>query len=1343
MAISFTPTKIARFVGALYGVALNNSVYNSALQEIYARGFDAVANDVFAADFGSKTTAQVAQTVANNLGLTGQANTDAVAYLTGQLNGVAANARGAVISSTMSLFAGLTSDPLYSAAASAFEGRVANAMVYSTAATSVYHGSFTDLSTGVAFNLTTGFDTLTGTSGNDTFTAYSIGNSNTLGDGDVLNGGAGSDTLMADIANPTSGAITPRTSSIETVQIRVQHGQTDSSDNNIANSSQGIIDAQRMSGVNQWEDNNSRSDLIIEDVRIADSQKTKDITIAMVDTDPGNVDYGVYFDQHSLRNSTNSSTSLIIKVMDTGAAGNAATAATPLLNNPYDQFKLGINGVLSTIQLDKVAVAAADTYAALLTVFQNALTGSGVTAALSGTFTITDPISNTSVTGQTIVLTATGNTAITAPSGSGWYNTTGASVPPTSNIYTTYDQSSGGTGELVTSTVVLDNVGRGSTGGDLLIGGLSVGETSTSRGVERFEITVKDSSKLQTINSTNNALREVTIASGETSLTDGTVSAYNKANFVTNEGDLTVNGNAKSSLGADQGVTADNQTMDGANEGSTVVHQGANAAGFTDVRLIDASAFKGKLAFTAAITHDAIGKYVNLADYQADPAADVAGSGNVNYNVPGANFIYTGGNDNDTMTVTIDAAAAASRSTVVSGQSDMTFSLNGGEGNDTITVNVNTNVALNGNLQNWYNNQDLNNNITINGGAGDDTISVPGAGDTTIDAGAGADTVWADNTGRQTSLNNGGGVSVTALGNGTSSNGIWVFNTYDQANAVANGAARNIYDIRSDVNDTYNLYKATLTVSFKGITSSTITLANTTTYKTTDLEINQAIKNAINTNATLSKLIVAHDGPGNSLIVTSLVDGTMNTTDLSVTLAAPTTGLTTAEETAARTAWGLAAGADVYAPMVTQMTTFNATNADYVTQMAQDAAGTNIVGANSTSTSDNFITPGEGNDVVVLGTTESLQDVGRSSNDVVVLGANFGNDTIVNFDVSGNGIDHLNLYAFLDSATAVTLAGSSVAANNFNATKSVINMMQEVTGAGATANDSAAKVQALYRAAADTAVSAAAINSAVIVVNSTTNVGTVYSIVNGTSATDAVATLQGTINLGDLANNTASTWASLTVSNFQVPVVNTSVVTGTTTITSEGPNTELVGTTMTAIANNQILVGTANIDTLNTGGFTGVTMTGNGSGDIFKVIANAGAVANATITDLVTGDDIQVTGSNTGFAATLAATTTGFTASASSSHTNSSGADNTNASVVLTAAAAGATINMALATGTLGYTLTGAAGNDTLTGSSFADVLSSGATGTDVLNGGAGDDTMSSGGGTVTFNGGTGANGIT
>ncbi|MBK9346873.1 MAG: hypothetical protein IPN06_10845 [Burkholderiales bacterium] len=132
----------------------------------------------------------------------------------------------------------------------------------------------------------------------------------------------------------------------------------------------------------RWEDSNSRADVVIEDVRIGNSQKTSDVTIAMVETDPGNVDFGLYFDQLSLRNASSSSSSLTINIMDSGAAANAATAATPLLNNPYDTFKLGVNGVLTTIALDKTAVAAADTYEALLAVFNTALTGSGVVANL-------------------------------------------------------------------------------------------------------------------------------------------------------------------------------------------------------------------------------------------------------------------------------------------------------------------------------------------------------------------------------------------------------------------------------------------------------------------------------------------------------------------------------------------------------------------------------------------------------------------------------------------------------------------------------------------------------------------------------------------------------------------------------------------------------------------------------------------------------------------------------------------------------------------------------------------------------------------------------------------------
>ncbi|MFO1386707.1 MAG: hypothetical protein U1F55_11145, partial [Chitinivorax sp.] len=366
------------------------------------------------------------------------------------------------------------------------------------------------------------------------------------------------------------------------------------------------------------------------------------------------------------------------------------------------------------------------------------------------TFTITDPISNKSVTGKEIVLTGSSGIAISAPAGSGWYNTTGASVPPTSNIYTTYSDATSNVAELVTSTIVLDDVGRGSTGGDLLVGGLSVGETSTSRGVERFEIEVRDSSKLQTINSTNNALREVTIVSGKTS---NSSSAYNTV--VTDKGNLTVNGDA--------GNTNGNQLMDGADENSPDgIHQGAGAAGFTDVRLIDASAFNGKLAFTAAITGDSITKYVNHVDTQANPPADVAGSGNVNFNVKGANFIYTGGTNDDTMSVTIDGNVAASRSTVVAGQSDFTFNINGGTGSDVITVAV-INPALAGGAQAWYNNQKLNANIIVNGGDGDDTIRTPGAGDKIIDAGTGNDTVYTDNTGSLSTAVANGAATAAAI----------------------------------------------------------------------------------------------------------------------------------------------------------------------------------------------------------------------------------------------------------------------------------------------------------------------------------------------------------------------------------------------------------------------------------------------------------------------------------------------------------------------------------------------------------------------------------------------------
>jgi hypothetical protein len=63
---------------------------------------------------------------------------------------------------------------------------------------------------------------------------------------------------------------------------------------------------------------------------------------------------------------------------------------------------------------------------------------------------------------------------------------------------------------------------------------------------------------------------------------------------VTNAGNLTVNGTVTSPLVGDTALVG-TDTGAGADNG----HSASNAAGFTDVRLIDASAMTGKLAFTA------------------------------------------------------------------------------------------------------------------------------------------------------------------------------------------------------------------------------------------------------------------------------------------------------------------------------------------------------------------------------------------------------------------------------------------------------------------------------------------------------------------------------------------------------------------------------------------------------------------------------------------------------------------------------------------------------------------------------------------------------------------------
>lgn len=1087
---TFNNTEIARVAGALWGSKLGSSSMSVVMAAVNTNGLSKVVNDAYNASFGAVANADVAAIVIANLGITGAAAAPAINAVKATLDGAAAGTKGAALVALLDSFAAMTSDATYGAYATDFNSKVAAALTFSQTANTVDAAFVTAAPTPVtSFTLTTGTDALTGSAGDDTFTARILGSSNTFTSGDVVNGGAGDDRINMDMGSSQGFAVTGETTSIETIQIRAQSRSTDSGDNNVSGFARVDIDGERMVGVNRWDSNNSRADVIVEDVRILDTQITNDITVGMIQTDPGNVDYGLYFDQHSLRANANSSGTLRLQLLDTRAAAEGG-AVPPLRDSPYNGVSFTYGG--ETITLADPAgddgtyngpFNKAQTYAELLKAIQDYLaadsrTNGIVTAALGSTFNANDTKSGVGVTGTEIVLTA--------PDVLGKGNwIANAGVPSDSGLHTFQDTAASTSQDLIAVKVILDDVGRGNLSGDLVIGGLSVGTTDNCDGVQRFNVTVERTSDLQNMMSTNSKLKEVVIVNGTT------------------KGDLSVRGyDSVVSTVAGSDVHSGDQ-LPGMNDVGFGSGNQRDAYGFNDIRLIDASAMTGKVAFDALISASVLPKYVLLADTQSDPSVDNTSGVGLTNQV--ADFKYSGGANNDTIAVLMDTNAVSSNSHVLVGHEDVSLVISGNAGDDRITFNINDgdNGIAGAAGSNWYQHQHVLKNLTINGGDGNDTVRTPGAGDVKIDLGAGNDTVYADNTGAQALLS-------TMYPNAGRAE--WVFNTKDQAVA----ANAELDDIASDLtNDALSLYRATITVTYKGLTASvqlpSTTAAGAALYKPTDLFVNQAIKAAINNDAVLSKLIVAEDGPGYSLVVRSLIDGVQAVTDLAVT-AAPVTvaNLSPSEQAAVISAYAVADAAALQVVLDAGAAALDDAGTDYSSAFGREGGAT-IVGANSTSLSDNKITPGTGDDVIVLGTTTGGATEVENSNDTVVYAGSFGKDVVVHFTagVATAGGDKLDL-------TALKGVGA-----NWSAVLSNVDTSISVVAEGAT-NDTAAEIAALYT---DGAVASAK----VYIAYDAANVGKVYTIVDAATVgatTNVTATLVGTIDLADTG------WATLVAANF-------------------------------------------------------------------------------------------------------------------------------------------------------------------------------------------------------------------
>ncbi|HKM14478.1 MAG TPA: hypothetical protein VJY63_00945 [Marinospirillum sp.] len=413
----------------------------------------------------------------------------------------------------------------------------------------------------------------------------------------------------------------------------------------------------------------------------------------------------------------------------------------------------------------------------------------------------------------------------------------------------------------------------------------------------------------------------------------------------------------------------------GTQKGSSVtslVNENFNSAGLVDVQQVIATN-ASSTAINSFVSEDVLSRYEfeDTGIYTADDSK--------------AAITYNLSSGKDVLNLAIDTEVLEAVDTQVN--------VSTGAGNDVITVaavnDLGGMVQVATNSGGWLTNQQLNNNITINAGNGNDWILTPGAGNATINAGAGNDVVRTDNEGSKAVLVfNNATTDVNELIAGAGySNGL----TSNSDAAYSAGA--------NNVAQTYNLFQATVKVSFKGFESDAIVI-DSTDYKTSTLQINQAIKAAVNNDAVLSKLIAAHDNDGNALAIESLIDGGLNLSDLNIQITAP--NLADLEE-------------DEVAKLDTSAAnTLN--NGVYNTEFATET-GFAMTGSQSVAESDNVINLGTGSDVLVMGT-------GANSNDTLKLtGYENGTNTVVSYNdnAASAGRDFLD---FSDYNAGTVVLGS-------------------------------------------------------------------------------------------------------------------------------------------------------------------------------------------------------------------------------------------------------------------------------------------------------------------------------
>lgn len=549
------------------------------------------------------------------------------------------------------------------------------------------------------------------------------------------------------------------------------------------------------------------------------------------------------------------------------------------------------------------------------------------------------------------------------------------------------------TEDPITVQVELDKVGRGSDGGALVIGAMSTDGTNTwttdtsamEQGIEQFNITVEgdntQASSLSFLASTNNTLQTVNVAWATGSVADLEIGNSNTTGALAN-GAVDADDDGLANLTtARNNAMKDVRTFTAANNNSETLSNGT--VNTTNVTL------------NAEISDEAVAKYMNRRDVDADVTADNAA------------FVYTTGAGNDTINVNVSQTNLAQSGTGT--REDFSLAIATGAGNDRVFTQIGNGLGVDGggNALAWQINNANQENLSIDTGAGNDLIAANGSGTWQIDAGAGNDTIFSDSGARQLADTDNDGTDDSEA------NAVWVFNSADQTQADATAQNGEALESAAGATTTTAIANMSLTVSYYGLTA-TVEVANTHGNNgdvVTDLDINNAIKAAISGDVYLRSLLVAEDGPGNTLIVRSAADGVMEEDALAVTIA-------TTAANAAQTAAG--AGAPTAAQQNALGFTAGVADAagryDAAFIDVVDGAGrVDLTGADSVQANSNTIVAGAGLDTVVLGTsalsTETV-DVADGEADVV-------------FNASAGATINVDILDTVISSTGIIIAGGA------------------------------------------------------------------------------------------------------------------------------------------------------------------------------------------------------------------------------------------------------------------------------------------------------------------------------